>query len=157
MQPVLFVAGQMRYQEQGYVATEWFLLGAIQVLVLWALLRPLEALAPAERWNDRRATRVDVLYTLLHRLGIVPLAIFLLVSPLFDLFAEALRTIGFTPFNLDSLWPGVTDVPLLTFLLYLLVLDFVDYWIHRGQHAVRWWWELHAVHHAQSADVAVDR
>ena len=139
----------MRYQEQGYVATEWFLLGAIQVLVLWAVLRPIEALAPAERWTDRRATRVDVLYTLLHRLGVIPLAIFLLVSPLFDLGAEALRSFGFTPFNLDSLWPGVTDVPLVTFVLYLVVLDFVDYWIHRGQHAYRWWWELHAVHHAQ--------
>jgi sterol desaturase/sphingolipid hydroxylase (fatty acid hydroxylase superfamily) len=149
VQPVLYVSGQMRYQEQGYVATEWFLLGAIQVLVLWAVLRPLEALAPAERWTDRRAARVDVLYTLLHRLGLIPLAIFLLVTPLFDLGAQALRASGFTPFNLDDLWPGVTDVPLVTFLLYLLVLDFVDYWIHRGQHAVRWWWELHAVHHAQ--------
>lgn len=149
VQPVLYVSGQMRYQEQGYVATEWFLLGAIQMLVLWAVLRPIEALAPAERWTDRRATRVDVVYTLLHRLGVVPLAIFLLVSPLFDLGAQALRAFGFTPLNLDSLWPGVTDVPLVTFLLYLLVLDFVDYWIHRGQHAFRWWWELHAVHHAQ--------
>ena len=149
VQPVLYVTGQMRYQEQGYVATEWFVLGVVQVLVLWAVLRPIEAMAPAERWTDRRATRVDVLYTLLHRLGLVPLAIFLLVTPLFDVCAEALRALGFTPFNLDRLWPGVTDVPLVTFLLYLVVLDFVDYWVHRGQHAFRWWWELHAVHHSQ--------
>ena len=94
--------GRCATRRQGYVATEWFLLGAIQVLVLWAVLRPIEALAPAERWADRRATRVDVVYTLLHRLGVIPLAIFLLVSPLFDLGAQALRAFGFTPFNLDN-------------------------------------------------------
>jgi sterol desaturase/sphingolipid hydroxylase (fatty acid hydroxylase superfamily) len=149
VQPLLYGAGQMRFQEQAYVATEWFLLGAIQVLVLWAVLRPIEARAPAERWADRRATRVDVLYTLLARLGLVPLAIFLLLSPLFDSLAELLRAVGFTPFNLDALWPGVTDVPLVTFVLYLLVLDFVDYWMHRGQHTFRWWWALHALHHSQ--------
>jgi sterol desaturase/sphingolipid hydroxylase (fatty acid hydroxylase superfamily) len=149
VQPFLYAAGLMRFQERGYVATEWFLLGAIQVIVLYVALRPIEALAPAERWTDRRAARVDVLYTLLNRLGVIPLAIFLLVSPLFDLLAGKLRFLGFTPFELDALWPGVTDVPLVTFVLYLLVLDFADYWIHRGQHAFRWWWELHAVHHSQ--------
>jgi sterol desaturase/sphingolipid hydroxylase (fatty acid hydroxylase superfamily) len=25
----------------------------------------------------------------------------------------------------------------------------VDYWIHRGQHAIGWWWSLHALHHSQ--------
>jgi sterol desaturase/sphingolipid hydroxylase (fatty acid hydroxylase superfamily) len=149
VQPVLYATGHMRFQEQGYVATEWFMLGAIQVAVLWAVLRPFEALTPAERWSDRRATRVDVLYTLLHRLGLIPLAIFLLVSPLADAVAETLRSFGFTPFNLDDLWPGVSDAPVAAFALYLVALDLVDYWIHRGQHALRWWWELHAVHHSQ--------
>jgi sterol desaturase/sphingolipid hydroxylase (fatty acid hydroxylase superfamily) len=149
VQPVLYAVGEMRFQEQAYVATEWFMLGALQVLVLWLVLRPLEALAPAERWSDRRDTRVDVLYTLLHRLGVIPLVIFLLLSPLFDAVTELLRSFGVTPFNLDNAWPGVTDQPLVTFVLYLVVLDFVDYWVHRGQHAFRWWWELHAVHHSQ--------
>jgi sterol desaturase/sphingolipid hydroxylase (fatty acid hydroxylase superfamily) len=57
--------------------------------------------------------------------------------------------VGFTPIALDGVWPGVTDVPLVSFLLYLVALDFVDYWLHRGQHQFRWWWALHAVHHAQ--------
>ena len=34
-------------------------------------------------------------------------------------------------------------------LLYLLVFDFVDYGIHRGQHRFEWWWRLHALHHSQ--------
>jgi len=34
-------------------------------------------------------------------------------------------------------------------LVYLLILDFVDYWMHRFQHRWNWWWALHAVHHSQ--------
>jgi sterol desaturase/sphingolipid hydroxylase (fatty acid hydroxylase superfamily) len=149
VQPLLYAFGWMRFQETAYEATEWFLLGVLQIGVLYVLLRPLEALFPAERWADRRATRVDVIYTLLQRLGLVPLALFLLLTPVFDELAALTRVAGFTPFNLDALWPGVSDIPLVAFLLYLLVFDFVDYWLHRGQHRFRWWWELHAVHHSQ--------
>jgi sterol desaturase/sphingolipid hydroxylase (fatty acid hydroxylase superfamily) len=34
-------------------------------------------------------------------------------------------------------------------LVYLVIFDFVDYWIHRGQHHFEWWWKLHALHHSQ--------
>ena len=149
VQPLLYAIGWMRFQETAYEATEWFLLGVLQIGVLYLVLRPLEALWPAERWADRRETRVDVIYTLLQRLGLVPLALFLLLTPVFDELAALTRAAGFTPFNLDALWPGVTDVPVVTFVLYLIVFDFVDYWLHRGQHRFQWWWELHAVHHSQ--------
>jgi sterol desaturase/sphingolipid hydroxylase (fatty acid hydroxylase superfamily) len=149
VQPLLYALGMMRFQESAYEATEWFLLGILQVVVLYAVLRPLEALVPAERWADRRETRVDVIYTLLHRLGVVPLLLFLLLTPLFDDLAAWTREFGFTPFNLEAVGPGVTDVPLVSFLLYLIVLDFVDYWLHRGQHRFAWWWALHALHHSQ--------
>jgi len=46
-------------------------------------------------------------------------------------------------------WPGVTDVPWVAFAIYLVVLDFVGYWIHRGQHRFNWWWGLHSLHHSQ--------
>jgi sterol desaturase/sphingolipid hydroxylase (fatty acid hydroxylase superfamily) len=149
VQPLLYAIGWMRFQETAYEATEWFLLGVLQIGVLYLVLRPLEAFWPAERWADRRETRVDVIYTLLQRLGLVPLALFLLLTPVFDELAALTRAAGFTPFNLDVLWPGVTDVPVVTFVLYLIVFDFVDYWLHRGQHRFQWWWELHAVHHSQ--------
>ncbi|MES2091198.1 MAG: sterol desaturase family protein, partial [Pseudomonadota bacterium] len=42
-----------------------------------------------------------------------------------------------------------TDTAWASFVLYLLVFDFVDYWIHRGQHHFNPWWSLHAVHHSQ--------
>ena len=149
VQPAVYQFGWMAHLEDAYGATEWFLLGLIQVVVLYLVLRPLEARMPAERWDDRRGIGMDVIYTLLHRLGLLPLAAFLVLTPLFDQMAQALRAVGFTPFALDAAWPGVTDVPLVSFLLYLVVLDFVDYWLHRGQHQFRWWWALHALHHSQ--------
>jgi len=149
VQPTLFSLGAMRFQEEGFVAVEWFLLGIFQVVALYVLLRPLERLAPAEQWSDRDQTRVDVLYTLLNRLGLIPLGLFLLLSPLLDDAAAGLRDVGFTPFQLENAWAGVADVPIIAFLAYLVVLDLADYWMHRAQHRWRWWWALHALHHSQ--------
>jgi sterol desaturase/sphingolipid hydroxylase (fatty acid hydroxylase superfamily) len=149
VQPVVYQMGWMAHLEDAYTATEWFLLGLLQVVGLYLVLRPLEALFPAERWADRRGTGVDIVYTLLHRLGLFPLIVFLLLTPLFEQVTQGLRVLHFTPLALDNLWPGVTDIPLVSFLMYLVVLDFVDYWLHRGQHRFRWWWELHALHHSQ--------
>ncbi len=149
VQPIVYAAGWMAFLEDAYTGTEWFLLGIVQVTLLYAVLRPLEALFPAERWSDRRGVGVDILYTLLQRLGLLPLAAFLLFTPLFDQLTQLLRGAGFTPFALDEIWTGVTDVPIVSFLLYLVVLDLLDYWLHRGQHQFRWWWGLHALHHAQ--------
>jgi len=149
VQPLLFAVGASYWLEDAYPATEWFLLGVLLVLLLAAVLRPLEKLFPAESWSDRRGTGVDIVYTLLHRLGAFPLLVFLLLTPLADGTAAWLRLHEFTPLNIDELWPGVTDLPIVSFLLYLIVLDFVDYWMHRGQHRLRWWWALHALHHSQ--------
>lgn len=52
-------------------------------------------------------------------------------------------------FQLDNIWPGITDIPWVSLLLYLAVFDLLDYWIHRGQHRFEWWWRLHALHHSQ--------
>ncbi len=57
------------------------LYGLIEIAVLYALLRPLEARFPAEVWGDRRLVKSDVVYTLLNRLGLVPLAFFFLLAP----------------------------------------------------------------------------
>ena len=43
----------------------------------------------------------------------------------------------------------MTDHALVSFALYLVVFDFLNYWIHRGQHQFNWWWSLHALHHSQ--------
>jgi sterol desaturase/sphingolipid hydroxylase (fatty acid hydroxylase superfamily) len=36
-----------------------------------------------------------------------------------------------------------------SFLAYLVILDFVLYWLHRAQHGLGFWWALHALHHSQ--------
>ena len=41
------------------------------------------------------------------------------------------------------------DGPLASFVLYLLVFDFANYWLHRAQHQFNWWWALHSLHHSQ--------
>jgi sterol desaturase/sphingolipid hydroxylase (fatty acid hydroxylase superfamily) len=149
VQPLLFAVGASYWLEDAYPATEWFLLGVLQVVLLYAVLRPLEGLFPAEAWGDRRGTGVDIIYTLLHRLGAFPLLVFFLLTPPADATAAWLRMHEFTPLNLDALWPGVSDVPIVSFVIYLVALDLLDYWLHRGQHRLRWWWALHALHHSQ--------
>ncbi|MDB5861401.1 MAG: fatty acid hydroxylase, partial [Ramlibacter sp.] len=110
---------------------------------------PLQRWKPAEPVTDRRAIRTDIVYTLLHRLGIFQVALFLLVEPYFDDVFGLLHVEGWRTFHLDELWPGVTDLSLVSLAIYLVVFDFVEYWIHRGQHQLNWWWNLHALHHSQ--------
>ena len=149
VEPVLFHLGGAGVMEQAYGGTEFFLLGVLQVAILYAILRPLEAWMPVERWADRRAVRVDILYTLLHRLGLFSLLLFFVLDPLVDELAGTMRLEGLSNLNLDDLWPGVTSIPIVAFALYLMVLDFANYWVHRAQHRFRWWWGLHSLHHSQ--------
>jgi sterol desaturase/sphingolipid hydroxylase (fatty acid hydroxylase superfamily) len=147
--PLLYRAGLMRFAEQAFDATEWVLIGVIEVAALMLLMGWAQRRWPVEAVVDRAAIRIDVIYTLLHRLGAIPLLAFALLTPLIDLLEGELRLLGFSRLNVDQFWPGVTDLPLISFLIYLLLLDLADYWIHRGQHRIAWWWELHAVHHSQ--------
>jgi sterol desaturase/sphingolipid hydroxylase (fatty acid hydroxylase superfamily) len=149
VQPVLFRWELMGWAELAYEWSELFLLGAIEVAVLWALLRPLETLFPVERWEDRAETRVDVVYTLLARLGILPIFFFIVLQPAVDAVHAALRLRDVIPPNLEDLLPVLRDRPWLSLLAYAVAFDFLDYWRHRGEHTYRRWWALHAVHHSQ--------
>src|SRR5450830_1697999 len=60
-----------------------------------------------------------------------------------------LRVAGWQTFHLDELWPGITDLPWVSLALYLVVFDFVGYWVHRAQHQSELWWRLHSLHHSQ--------
>ncbi|MFN0302027.1 MAG: sterol desaturase family protein [Burkholderiales bacterium] len=149
VQPALFALGGMDLAEKFFDATEWLILGAIEIVVLYAILRPLEASRPAERWSNREDVGTDVIYTLLSRLGVLTMATFLLLSPLFDRIEGALRLAGFSPFHFEDLAPAVAASPALSFALYFVVLDLAEYWRHRLQHRFDWWWALHALHHSQ--------
>nr|WP_315431082.1 sterol desaturase family protein [uncultured Albidiferax sp.] len=149
IQPLVFGLGFGGWVEDAYTATGWLLVGMLQLVVLVAVLGPLQRWRPAEPVHDRAAIRTDVLYTLIHRLGLFRLALFFTLDPLMDEMFGALRVAGMGTWHLDALWPGVTDQPVLSFALYLVVFDFLGYWVHRGQHRFNWWWSLHALHHSQ--------
>jgi sterol desaturase/sphingolipid hydroxylase (fatty acid hydroxylase superfamily) len=149
VQPLLWHLHMMDMDDLAYDGLLWVVYGALQVLLLYLVLRPLEWLAPLERWDSRRGIGTDVIYTLVNRLGLLPLLFFLTLQPLFDLALAWLHLHGLDNLNLDALWPGMSLHPLAGFLIYLVVLDFAGYWYHRWQHQIGWWWELHAVHHSQ--------
>ena len=153
VQPVVFALGMGNLLEDAFSATGWLLVGLIQIAVMLALIAPLQRWRPVEAVTDRAAIRTDILYTLIHRLGLFRLVLFFALDPLFDTLFGLARVEGLRTFHLDEWfggwWPGVTDHALVSFALYLVVFDFVDYWIHRGQHQFNWWWSLHALHHSQ--------
>lgn len=149
VQPLMFATGMGNLLEDGYRATGWLLVGLLQIAVMLTLFAALERWRPVEAVTDRAAVRVDVIYTLLHRLGLFRLALFFTLDPLWDALVGELRLAGMTPWAIDGLWAGVTDVAWVSFLLYLVLFDFVDYVLHRAQHSFNWWWQLHALHHSQ--------
>ena len=149
VQPLVYAVGLGGWVEDAFDATGWLLVGLIQIALLIAVIGPLQRWRPAEPVLDQRAIRTDVLYTLIHRLGLFRLAMFFLLQPLFDDGLGVLRGAGWGTLHLDELWPGVTDVPWVALVIYLVVLDFVEYLIHRGQHRFDWWWGLHSLHHSQ--------
>ncbi|SDC01433.1 sterol desaturase family protein [Paraburkholderia lycopersici] len=149
VQPLLFRVGMMDVDEETYDALYWVIAGLLEVGLMYALLRPLEAVVPAEKWRDRKGVGVDALYTWITRLGILNLLFFFTMQPFFDRAQSALRLMGVMTVDLDNLWPGVTTQPLVAFAIYLVVLDFFSYWYHRLSHRYGVWWELHAVHHSQ--------
>ena len=149
VQPLLYRFQLMDYDEDTYDALYWVIVGVLQVLLAYVTLRPLEALRPVETWPQRKALRTDVIYTWIAKLGLINLAFFFMLQPLFNHWQSLMAIDGVPNVDLDGLWPGVTTQPLVSFLVYLLVLDFFGYWYHRWQHRFGLWWELHAVHHSQ--------
>ena len=149
VQPAMFALGLGGRLEEGFVATGWLLVGLVQLVVIALGFGLLERWRPVEPVLDRAAVRTDVAYTLIHRLGLVRLALFFTLDPLWQAVSAWLGLHGLRPLSFEGLWPGVTDVAWVAFLLYLLLFDLVDYALHRAQHGWDWWWQLHALHHSQ--------
>jgi sterol desaturase/sphingolipid hydroxylase (fatty acid hydroxylase superfamily) len=147
--PWLFGLGFGNLLEEAYAASAWLLAGLLQIAVLLVVIGPLQRWRPVEPVTDRATIRTDMVYTLVHRLGLFRVALFFSLGPLFDSGFGALRAAGYGTFHLDQLWPGVTDSAVASLLIYLLVFDFAAYWLHRGQHRIGLWWRLHSLHHAQ--------
>jgi sterol desaturase/sphingolipid hydroxylase (fatty acid hydroxylase superfamily) len=149
IQPLLLALGLSNLLEDGYEATAWLMLGLLQIVVLLAVIGPLQRWRPVDAITDRATIRTDVLYTLIHRLGLFRVVLFFTLEPWFEAAFGSVRAAGYGTFHIDQLWPGVTDIALVSLLIYIVVFDFVGYWVHRGQHQFEWWWRLHSLHHAQ--------
>ncbi len=147
VEPAVFASGLGAFTEEAFEGTEWFLVGMVELAALYLVLRPLEALLPVHKFGNPYARWNDFIYTAIHRLGLFSIAIFFTLDPLMDHIAGMMRMQGVRPFNLEALLPSMP--PVASFLLYLAVLDFFDYWYHRAQHQVDWWWGLHSLHHSQ--------
>jgi len=148
VQPLVFGIGLGNLLEDAFDATGWLLVGLLQIAVMLLLIRTLERWRPVEPLSDRAAVRVDMLYTLIHRLGLFRLAMFFSLDPVLDGVSGQMRLLGLPTWQLDAVL-GLAELPWASFLLYLLVFDLVNYWLHRAQHQFGWWWALHALHHSQ--------
>jgi len=149
VEPALYRLGLMDWAEDVYDGVGVALFGAVEIALAYLLLRPLEWWRPVERWAERRAVRTDVVYTLVHRLGIVPAILFVVLTPIGVMIDGDLRFHGYIPPALEQLLPALRGWPFATFLVYVALLDLGEYWRHRLQHRLPWWWALHSLHHDQ--------
>jgi sterol desaturase/sphingolipid hydroxylase (fatty acid hydroxylase superfamily) len=150
VQPLMQALDMLSWAEVAFDGVETVMLGMVQIALILLVLRPLESWRPAETWRDRKVARVDIVYTLLNKLGVIPLLLFVALTPIQGYVDETLRSFEFAPVLLEQRLPWLADQPVLTFLLYFVILDFVGYWVHRAQHGIRWWWALHSLHHSQT-------
>jgi sterol desaturase/sphingolipid hydroxylase (fatty acid hydroxylase superfamily) len=149
VQPALYALGLMLWADRVQEWLDFALLGIVQIALVYAVCRPLEAIKPVEDVTDQKAIWTDVIYTLLARLGLLPLIAFVALSWAERTLQGLLADTGFVAPTLETMFPGLRDWPLFALLLYVVILDFGEYWRHRFQHTFRWWYALHSVHHAQ--------
>ena len=149
LQPLLYALGLMDWAEDAYAWLDFALFGLFGIAIAWAVCRPLEAWRPVEPVSQRGAVRTVMLYTFLNRLGLLPLLAFVFLASAQAAWEGWLTEAGLLPPTLEELVPLLRDHPVLAFAAYVVILDFGEYWRHRAQHAFRWWWALHAIHHAQ--------
>jgi len=153
--PILYQLNLMGWAEDVFDGLDWFLFGCIQLLLIMCVLRVWERVAPAEKQERFSSASVaDIIYTLFHRLGIFHGLIFIALSGFFFQVDSILHDFRFERLNVELWWPTLTSLPLISFLIYLILLDLVDYLYHRASHTFHWWWQLHSLHHSQTVMTA---
>lgn len=107
--PLLFWMGEMAWYEPGYNAVEFVMLGVVQIAAIALAMRFFEKRWPLEREGDDRLISVDRVYTVLNKLGIIPLAIFIVTYPLTQEIELLMRAWGIAPPRLERLLPWLGD------------------------------------------------
>ena len=153
--PILYQFDLMSWAEDAFDGIDWFLFGCVQIFLIVVVLRVWERITPAEtQVQFSSSSKADLFYTLFHRLGIFHGLMFIALSGFFFELDSILHDFRFDRLNVESWWPGVTSIPVVSFVIYLILLDFVDYLYHRASHTFNWWWQLHALHHSQTVMTA---
>ncbi|MGC9268781.1 sterol desaturase family protein [Acidiphilium sp.] len=147
--PVLYRLDLMQWSELSFGWTLVAVYGVTQMILAYAVCVPLERRYPIERWEERKHVLVDVLYTFLARVGVLPIMTFVVFYAAQVQLNGFLADRGYVPPMLETMIPPLFGHPLITFTFYALILDFTDYWRHRLSHRFSLWYALHAVHHAQ--------
>ena len=147
--PGLYALDMMEWEEVSFGWALFACYGFAQVVITFAVCLPLERWRPVEHWPDQKAVWVDVLYTFISRVGVLPLVTFVLFYQLQVGLNGWMTDHGWVPPTLERLVPGLLGHHVLTFLAYAVILDFAEYWRHRLSHRFAWWWALHSLHHAQ--------
>ena len=147
--PLLYRFDMMEWEDIAYGWLLFALYGVAQVGLMLAICWPMERFRRLEDWPDRKAVSVDIFYTLLSRIGVMPLVTFVLFYQLQVFLTGFLTDHGWVPPTLEGLFPFLLGRQVLTFFIYVVILDCADYWRHRLSHNFRWWYALHSVHHAQ--------
>ena len=76
--PALYALGLMEWEDIAFGWALFAVYGAVQVALTFAVCLPLERWRPVENWPDATAVWVDVLYTFIARVGLLPLVTFVL-------------------------------------------------------------------------------
>jgi hypothetical protein len=158
--PIFYNMGWMGMSDDADLVVDWVILGFLQVLVIQFIFRPLEKSEalyyssqenPLEHWSIDQASsvRVDIFYSIFHRLGIYQFLFFFCFSGVFFYLGSLLHDIGFERMNVENWFPAISSIPLISFIIYLILFDLLDYMYHRLSHRFGWWWQLHALHHSQ--------
>jgi len=147
--PLLYRFGLMGWEDIAFGWALFAVYGAVQVILTFALCLPLEHWRPVERWPSQQAVWVDAVYTVISRVGVLPLVTFVLFYRTQVAVNGYLADQGWVPPTLEGFFPFLLGRQVLAFILYAIMLDFADYWRHRISHQFRWWWALHSLHHAQ--------
>lgn len=147
--PLLWQFDLMEWEDIGFGWALFAVYGVAQVIITLAICMPLERWRPVERWPDNRAVMVDILYTLISRIGLLPLITFVVFYQLQMDINGWVTDQGWVPPTLERFFPFLLGQQALTFFIYVVILDFADYWRHRLSHMFGWWWGLHSLHHAQ--------
>ncbi len=147
--PLLYQFGFMNWEDVSYGWALFAVYGAVQVIVTFAVCLPLEHWRPVEHWPNNNAVWVDVAYTVISRVGILPFVTYVVFYRAQVIVSGTLADYGIVPPTLERLIPGLLGQQVLTFVLYAIILDFAEYVRHWLSHQFRWWWALHSLHHAQ--------